>query len=325
MALKQQVLNRLREVSPCFLSGESLAQQEGVSRAAVWKAVCGLRRSGYRIAGTPRKGYRLLEPPDILSASELEPHLRTRVLGRGPFHHFPEVSSTNDEAKLLASGGCPEGTLVVAEAQSAGRGRLGRTWLSPFGTGLYFSLVLRPRFSPQLAPRMTLLAGVAVCRAIRRVSAVESGIKWPNDILVRQRKLAGILTEMEAEPDAIHHLVLGVGVNVNMQNCDLPPSIRATSLYLESGKRHSRAELLAQILLELETLWERLQKEGFTPIQEMWQELNLTLGRLVGVEKADGVVLVGRARGIDHEGALLITDQGGQMHRITHGEVVHVR
>lgn len=325
MGIRQQVLSRLREASPCFLSGEALAQQEGVTRAAVWKAISQLRKSGYRIAGTPRKGYRLLEPPDLLYPQEVNPLLRTTWLGRGPFHYFRETGSTNDQAKLLAWRGCPDGTIVVAEAQSAGRGRLGRTWLSPPGTGLYFSLVLRPRVTPAVAPRVTLLAGVALCRAIRHTAGVKAEIKWPNDILVGSKKLAGILTEMEAETEAIHHLILGIGVNVNMQACELAPALEATSLYLETGKRHSRPELMARILLELESLWEVFQKEGFSKIRDMWMELSATVGRLVGIERWDGGVIMGKAEEIDQEGALLVADGEGQLHRIAYGEVLHVR
>ena len=324
MALRQEVLKKLREVSPCFLSGESVAQHEGVSRAAVWKAVSSLRKAGYKISGSPRRGYRLVEPADLLTLHEVEPHLETKVMGRVGYHHFKELTSTNDRAKELAAAGCPEGTLVVAEAQTAGKGRLGRSWHSPLGSGLYFSLVLRPKFAPHLAPRITLLGGVAVCRAIRGLTGVEAGLKWPNDVLVRHRKVAGVLAEMEAEADAIHHLILGFGVNVNMESCDLPAPIKGTSLMLETGKRHSRAQVMARILLEVEELWGRLLLEGFTPIAEHWRQLSITLGRLVGVEREGGVV-VGRARDIDQEGALLVMDQGGHSHRITHGEVLHVR
>ena len=324
MALKQEVLKKLREVSPCFLSGEALAQGEGVSRAAVWKAVTNLRKAGYRISGSPRRGYRLVEPPDLLTPQEVEPHLRTKVMGRVGYHHYKELSSTNDKAKALAAQGCAHGTLVVAEAQKAGRGRLGRSWHSPLGSGLYFSLVLRPDFAPHLAPRVTLLGGVALCRAIRELTGVEAGIKWPNDVLVKQRKVGGILTEMEAEADAIHHLILGFGVNVNMESCDLPAPLKATSLMLETGKRQSRAQILAGILLRVEELWNRLLSDGFEPIADAWREASVTLGRLVGVEKEGGVI-VGRAKDIDEEGALLLTDQGGHFHRITYGEVLHVR
>lgn len=324
MALKQQVLKRLREVSPRFLSGEVLAQGEGVSRAAVWKAVTNLRKAGYQISGSPRRGYRLVEPPDLLTLQEVEPHLRTKLMGRAGYYHFKELTSTNDKAKALAAQGCAEGTLVVAEAQTAGKGRLGRSWHSPLGSGLYFSLVLRPNFAPYLAPRITLLGGVALCSAVRALTGVEAGIKWPNDVLVKQKKVGGILTEMEAEADAIHHVILGFGVNVNMESCDLPPSLKATSLMLETGKRQSRAQLMARILLEVEDLWNRLLSEGFGPIADAWRKMSVTLGRLVGVEKQEGVV-VGRAKDIDEEGALLLTDQGGHSHRITYGEVLHVR
>ncbi len=324
MSLKGEILEKLKSVFPSHISGQSIAEGLGVSRSAVWKAVNRLKREGHPIEGSPRKGYRLKAPSDLLTPENLLPLLKTRTFGRSGYIYHREVTSTNDVAKLLAREGCPHGSLIVAEAQSRGRGRLGRSWLSPPGAGLYFSLVLRPDFEPPLAPRITLLAGVAVARAIQTLCSLEPKIKWPNDVVLGRGKVAGILMEMEAEADLIHYLVLGVGVNANMDRGQLPESLNATSLLLETRRIHSRCELLAQVLHELESLWDELLSRGFEPVAEMWREMSFTLGKIVKVEKREGIVL-GQAEDIDDQGCLLVRDQEGRIHRVTHGEVIHVR
>ena len=207
----------------------------GLSRAAVWKRVHRLKAQGYVIEGSPRRGYRLLAVPDKLLPEEVLQGLKTRVF-TGPVHHFETLDSTNDLAKELAVQGAPEGTVVVAEAQTGGRGRLGREWDSPPGVGLYVSLVLRPMLPPMELPQITLTTAVAVVRAVRRVAGVAPGIKWPNDLLLNGKKLGGILTEMETESDRIRHVVVGLGLNVN--NPGFPPELAATatSLTLTAGR-----------------------------------------------------------------------------------------
>jgi BirA family biotin operon repressor/biotin-[acetyl-CoA-carboxylase] ligase len=324
MSLKGEILEKLKSVFPSHVSGQSIAESFGVSRSAVWKAVNRLKREGYPIEGSPRRGYRLTAPSDLLTRENLLLLLKTRTFGRSGYFHHREVTSTNDVAKLLAREGCPHGTVIVAEAQSRGRGRLGRSWLSPPGAGVYFSLVLRPDFEPPLAPRITLLAGVAVARAIQSLSSLEPKIKWPNDVLLGERKVAGILMEMEAEADLIHYLVLGVGVNANMDRAQLPESLNATSLFLETRTTHSRCELLARVLYELESLWDELLSRGFEPVAEMWRKMSFTLGKIVKVEKKEEI-LCGQAEDIDEHGCLLVRDQEGRIHRVSHGEVMHVR
>jgi len=324
MSLKGEILEKLKSVFPSHVSGQSIAESFGVSRSAVWKAVNRLKREGYPIEGSPRRGYRLKAPSDLITQENVLPLLKTRTFGRTGYFYHREVTSTNDVAKLLAREGCPHGTVIVAEAQSRGRGRLGRSWLSPVGAGLYFSLVLRPDFEPPLAPRVTLLAGVAVAKAIQSLSSLEPKIKWPNDVVLGGRKVAGILMEMEGEADLIHYLVLGVGVNANMDRGQLPESLNATSLLLETRSTHSRCELLARVLYELESLWDDLLSRGFEPVAEMWREMSFTLGKTVKVEKKDEI-LWGRAEDIDEHGCLLVRDQEGRIYRVTHGEVIHVR
>ena len=242
------------------ISGEYLATQLGLSRAAVWKRVHRLKAQGYVIEGSPRRGYRLLAVPDKLLPEEVLQGLKTGVF-TGPVHYFETLDSTNDLAKALAVQGAPEGTVVVAEAQTSGRGRLGREWDSPPGVGLYVSLVLRPMLPPMELPQITLTTAVAVVRAVRRVAGLAPGIKWPNDLLLNGKKLGGILTEMETESDRIRHVVVGLGLNVN--NPGFPPELAATatSLALEAGRTFSRVNLLQAWLEEFEALYEPI----FTP------------------------------------------------------------
>ncbi len=247
--------------------------------------------------------------------------LQTRSFGKTDLHYYREVGSTNDVARALALAGCPEGTLVVAESQTAGRGRLGRKWQSPKG-GLYFSLVLRPTFSPSLAPRITLLAGVAVCRAISSVARVDGAIKWPNDILIHGKKVAGILTETEAKEGSLRHAIVGVGINVNTDTSSLPPELLETagSISGETQETVSIEGLLAASLMEMEELWGQFLCHGFGPIREAWRSLSATLGR-PACFRITGREIAGLALDIDQAPALLIRDQHGVIHKICSGEV----
>ena len=230
---EELVLAFLAEAGDEFVSGEAISGKLGLTRAAVWKHVNALRAAGYRIEAVPARGYRLAEVPDRLTALELRPLLNTHDLGR-ELHCYEELGSTNDRAKELAEEGAEHGEIVVAEAQTAGRGRRGREWVSPPRRNLYFSVILRPELPPSRAAELTLVASIAVCDAARQ-AGVDAGIKWPNDLLASGKKLAGILTELATEPDRVHWVVVGVGVNVNSRPEDFPEELRdeATSLLIE--------------------------------------------------------------------------------------------
>jgi BirA family biotin operon repressor/biotin-[acetyl-CoA-carboxylase] ligase len=305
--------------APDPISGERLAAHLGLSRAAVWKRVQRLKDLGYIIEGSPRRGYRLLAIPDKLLAEEVLQGLTTRVL-TGPVHHFENLVSTNNYAKELAAQEAPEGTVVIAETQTGGRGRLGREWNSPPGVGLYISVVLRPLLPPMELPQITLTAAVAVVRAIRRVTGVVPGIKWPNDLLLGGKKLGGILTEMETESDRIRHVVIGLGLNVN--NSDFPPELAgtATSLAQELGGRFSRLDLLRVWLEEFEDLYERFLNQGFPDILEEWKRYTVTLGRAVTVRQGPRGIS-GQAVDVAPDGALLLQTPGGAIVRVTSGEI----
>ena len=301
------------------ISGERLAAQLGLSRAAVWKRVHRLKALGYTIEGSPRRGYRLLAIPDKLLPDEVLQGLITRVL-TGPVHHFETLDSTNNLAKELAAREAPEGTVVIAETQTGGRGRLGREWNSPAGVGLYVSVVLRPLLPPMELPQITLTAAVAVVRAVRRVTGMAPGIKWPNDLLINGKKLGGILTEMETESDRIRHVVIGLGLNVN--NAAFPPELArtATSLAQALGDTFSRVELLKAWLEEFEDLYERFLNQGFPEILKEWKRYTVTLGRTVTVRQGPREIS-GQAVDVASDGALLVHTAAGAMVRVTSGEI----
>jgi len=318
LAEAEQLLHLLRGRAPSFVSGEDICRQLNVSRQAVWKQVRSLRGQGYGVEGRPRQGYRLLSVPDRLYPAEIHAGLGTVTLG-SRIVYLERTGSTSDVARDLARQGAPEGTLVVAEEQSAGRGRRGRTWSCPFGRGLLFSLILRPPVPPACAPQATMLAAVAVARALEKAAGCSPGIKWPNDLLLEGKKVCGILTELDAETERVNHLVMGVGLNVNQVAEDLEPG-KATSLRLHGGKATGRVGLLQEILRQLEEWYLVWRAGGFPVIREEWQKRSVTLGRPVRVQLGD-VGLSGRAAGIDEEGALLLELPDGETRRLLAGEV----
>ncbi len=312
------ILGALKEAA-APLSGEALAARLGRSRAAVWKYINRLKALGYAIEGSPRRGYRLLGVPDKLLPAEITQGLKTRYL-KGPIHHFETLPSTNDLAKELASRDAPEGSLVVAECQSQGRGRLGREWDSPPGVGLYASLLLRPPLPPTEMPQITLTTAVAVVRALRRATGVAPGIKWPNDLLVDGKKVGGILTEMETESDRIRFLVVGLGLNVNNREFPPPLNLTATSLALVARSSFHRPEILRAWLEEFEALYDLFLNQDFGVILEEWREYNVTLGQTVTVRQGPREIS-GLALEVAGDGALLVRQRTGEVIRVTSGEI----
>jgi BirA family biotin operon repressor/biotin-[acetyl-CoA-carboxylase] ligase len=320
---EELVLAFLAEAGEEFVSGEAISDKLGLTRAAVWKHVEALRAQGYRIDAIPARGYRLAEVPDRLTPLELRPLLNTHDLGQ-VIEWYEELGSTSDRAKELADQGADHGTVVVAEAQTAGRGRRGRTWVSPPRRNLYFSVVLRSDLPPARAPELTLVASIALCDALRH-AGVDAGIKWPNDLLASGKKIGGILTELAAEPDRVHWVVLGAGINVNARAEDFPDELRgeATSVLLERGQPAPRALFAAACFTALEEWTDRHAEEGFAPMREAWRERSVTLGREVLV-KADGREIAGTAEDIDESGALLVRTRAG-VERVLAGDVTLVR
>ncbi len=320
---EELVLSFLAEAGDEFVSGEAISDKLGLTRAAVWKHVESLRAHGYRIDAVPARGYRLAAVPDRLTALELRPLLNTHDVGQ-VLHWHEEVTSTSDLAKELAEEGAEHGEVVIAEAQTAGRGRRGRSWASPPRRNLYFSVVLRPDLPPARAPEMTLVASVALCDALRQ-AGVQAGIKWPNDLLASGRKIAGILTELAADPDRVQWIVVGIGINVNARAEDFPEELRgeATSVLIERGQAAPRALLAAACFTALEDWVDRHAEEGFGVVREAWKERSVTLGREVSV-RADGREVVGLAEDLDDTGALVVRGPSG-VERILAGDVSLLR
>lgn len=317
MGTKEQILNRLRENGE-FVSGEELSEQLHVSRTAVWKSIHSLREEGYGIESATNRGYRLGSCPDRYSAAEIGAGLETEFLGRSVFC-YNSIDSTNEEAKRQALTGVPNGSLFVAEQQTGGKGRLGRSWASPTGTGLWFTVLLRPGILPLRVSVTTLLAGLAVARAIRTFSGCDAKIKWPNDIVIGSKKVCGILTEMTAEVDRIEFVVVGIGVNVN--NTAFPEVIRdkATSLRLESGKPFRRVTLLQEILIQFETLLKQ-NAESDPAFWEEYKEACVSIGRPVKFTRR-GVPVKGTAVDVSSQGELIVELPDGTRETITAGEV----
>jgi BirA family biotin operon repressor/biotin-[acetyl-CoA-carboxylase] ligase len=320
---EELVLAFLAEAGDEYVSGEAISDKLGLTRAAVWKHVESLRARGYRIDAVPARGYRLAAIPDRLGPLELNPLLGTHDLGQ-VLHCFEEVGSTSDRARELAEEGAGHGEVVIAEAQTAGRGRRGRTWISPPRRNVYLSVVLRPDLPPGRAAELTLVASVALCDALRQ-AGVEAGIKWPNDVLASGRKIGGILTELAAEPDRVHWVVIGIGVNLNARAEDFPAELHdeATSVLIERGQPAPRALFVAALLTTLEHWLDRHDAEGFAPIREAWRERNVTLGQDV-VVRTDGREIAGRAEDLDESGALLVRTPAG-LERVLAGDVLLAR
>ena len=317
----EEILRLLKDHSPRFLSGEQISRRLKVTRAAIWKRVRHLRALGYEIEASTRTGYRLIRSPDLLTPSEVRPFLRTKWMGRS-IHHFHSMDSTNSTAYQLALQGAEEGEIVVAESQKKGRGRLGRKWFSPPSSNLYLSVILRPEIPPQQASLITLMAAVATAGAIHRFSGLQPMIKWPNDILLRNRKVAGLLNEIHSEMDRIHFVILGIGVNLNMDEKMFSKEIRslATSLKREMGQSISRKAFLQTLLEELEMWYETFLKKGASPILKAWRDKAQIQGRPVKVTSF-GEVLSGTAIDVDNDGALILETKAGERKRVVAGDV----
>lgn len=318
--MRDEVLEFLRENQGGFVSGQDMSNACHVSRTAIWKHIKALRQKGYKIESYTKKGYRLLEEPDLLSPLVMKKLLQTDVFGKN-YIYMDSTESTNMEARKYALRDAEEGTVVVTEEQVAGRGRLMRGWYSPFGKGLWFSLILRPDFHPMEAPKCTLMAAVALTKAFRKVGLENAAIKWPNDILVNGRKLVGILTEMSGSMEEISYIIMGIGVNVKTRQEELPDEIKhiATSLAME-GIDIDRTEAFKVILEELENQYYRVLDEGFEPTLEEWKELSCTLHCDVEV-RAPGNTYEGYAEDLDRDGNLLVRLPDGSLERVVAGDV----
>jgi BirA family biotin operon repressor/biotin-[acetyl-CoA-carboxylase] ligase len=320
MTLDAQILSALRDGTA--VSGADLSQRFGVSRAAIWARIDEMRRLGYEISATPHKGYSLVKAPDLLHADDIIARLPARRIVGRDIKVFQETTSTNDVVEKMARDGVREGIVVFAESQTKGRGRLGRKWLSPSRKGLWFSVLLRPKLRPQDTTQLTATAANALLKGIRRHTGLDAGIKWPNDILVNGRKVAGILTELSAEADVVRHVVVGMGVDVNLAASDFPVDLRslATSLQDELGRPLSRADLAVSILRELDIEYSRLMHGKFSEIAEEWEKNCITIGQRIEARMGSRIIC-GFAEAIGDDGALVVRTEHGRIERLTAGDV----
>ncbi len=317
MSTKEKTLRALQE-NGGYLSGEALSEQLEISRAAVWKAITALREQGYQIDSVTGKGYRLLSCPDILTEESIRGGLTGSLVTR--IYTMETVDSTNNEAKRRAQEGAPHGSIFVAEEQTGGKGRLGRVWKSPPKTGLWFTLLLRPKASPEQVTNLTLFAGLAVSRAIRSLTGLPAQIKWPNDVVIDGKKVCGILTEMAAEMESVEYVIPGIGVNVNTESFPEDIAWKATSLYLSTGKKWSRATVLQAILREMEELLSRQEEKGTGAVLTEYRENCVTIGKPVSTQRGN-IRLSGIAEDITETGELVVRQSNGNQLIINSGEV----
>lgn len=318
----EQLLELLTERPGEYISGEEISRRLSVSRTAVWKGINRLKEQGYEFDSVTRRGYRIVRLPDRFDEVSLRLQLGKLTSWGQPLHLLDTIGSTQDLARELAEKGAPEGTLVIAEQQTAGRGRQGRVFHSPAGRGVWMTLLLRPQQPLQYTSQLTLLAAVAICRALRDVSGLDIGIKWPNDLLIGNRKVCGILVESAAEDGHVRYALGGFGIDVNVALEDLPEEVRplATSLRIERGEPVDRTAVVVAILSELETLYHLYNREGFAPIAALWEASALAIGKVVTVKTLQHT-MTGIARGLGENGELLLEQPDGSITPVYSGEV----
>lgn len=317
--MKSKILNRLRGAEE-FVSGQQLCEEFGVSRTAVWKAINQLKEEGYEIQAVHNKGYRLLGWPDVISAEEVKSRLHTTWAGC-EVRYFDTLDSTNICAKRMAEEGAPNGTLVIADRQTAGRGRRGRAWETPKGTAIAMTLLMRPQLRPEKASMLTLIMGMAVTKALNEIFDLECRIKWPNDVVWEGKKVCGILTEMSAEMNAIHYLVIGCGINANIM--DFPEDLKekAVSLKMITGHEVDRAQIIQRSLEYLEKYYQKFEETSdMSGLMEEYDQMLVNIGEEVCVLDPTGEYR-GRALGINAAGELLVQRENGETEGVYAGEV----
>ena len=317
--MKEEILRLLRSADG-YISGQELCNRFGVSRTAVWKAINQLKEAGYEIEAQQNKGYRLMAAPDLMTEAEIKSLMHTEWVAKEVLY-FDTIDSTNTKAQELAEKGYPSGTLVVADKQESGRGRRGRSWVSPSGTGIFMTLMIKPDINPNNASMLTLVAALAVAKAITSVTGEEAMIKWPNDIVVNSKKVCGILTEMNAQFDYINHIVVGIGINVHNESFPEEISQMASSLMIEAGgKRFHRAQIIAETMSYFEQYYDTfLKTQDLSALVREYDELLVNRNKSVRVldpkEPFDG-----KAMGITPKGELIV-DTWESRKLVSSGEV----
>lgn len=319
------LLSLLLEQKDDFVSGEKISEKLGISRTAVWKGIKKLEAIGYEFEAVTKLGYRLKFTPEFIDYKKLEEKLSDHRFGHH-IHYFKEVESTQIVAKQLAEEGAIEGTVVLAEQQNNGKGRLGRHWHSPAGKGIWMSIILQPTIPIQLAPQLTLLTAVALCKAIRNLTSLDVGIKWPNDLLINGLKISGILLESTAEDQLLKYIIAGIGIDVNLSEDDYDESLkeRATSLRIQSGKVLSRSELIYLFLTEWEKLMDVYERDGFDPIAQMWESLAISIGKKVQLTTPQGQ-FIGTPLKLTASGSIVVQLEDGTEKEVFSADMGEVR
>lgn len=317
--MKEEILRLLRSADG-YISGQELCNRFGVSRTAVWKAINQLKEAGYEIEAQQNKGYRLMAAPDLMTEAEIKSLMHTEWVAKEVLY-FDTIDSTNTKAQELAEKGYPSGTLVVADKQESGKGRRGRSWVSPSGTGIFMTLMIKPDINPNNASMLTLVAALAVAKAITSVTGEKAMIKWPNDIVINGKKVCGILTEMNAQFDYINHIVVGIGINVHNESFPEEISQMASSLMIEAGgKRFHRAQIIAETMSYFEQYYDTfLKTQDLSALVREYDELLVNRNKSVRVldpkEPFDG-----KAMGITPKGELIV-DTWESRKLVSSGEV----
>lgn len=319
-----QVLQVLKENMGRYVSGISLASGLQLSRTSIWKHIRNLKSLGYQLESHPKEGYKLVAVPDLLIAEEIVPSLTTSWLGHS-YYHYAQIGSTNDQALQLAAQGAAHGTVVVAEEQTQGRGRLQRLWVSPAGCGIYLSMIFRTPLPIPEAPQPGMVVGLTLVKVLQEKFGLKASIKWPNDVLVNGKKLAGILADMQSDQDTTRFLVVGIGINANYRERDFAEPFRypATALALELGAPVSRRQVLLDFLHRFETEYDRYLKYGFDVMLPEYEQVSAILGKQLKIQSGKEE-LSGKALGFTREGALRLRESDGQERVIWVGDVLRV-
>lgn len=324
MKKDDKILELFKKNRESFLSGEEISRSFGISRQGLWKHIEKLRETGYIIEAVPHLGYKLLEVPDKILAPEIRWNLKTKIIGK-EIYSYESVGSTNNIAYELAEKGAREGAVVIANEQTKGKGRLGRSWASPREGGIYLSCILRPDILPNEVPKITLVAGLGAVKAIRKFVGLEGLIRWPNDILISDRKTGGILTELKGELDCVNFVILGIGINVNTHKTRLPKG--GTSLKEESAssKDFSRVELVKILFETLEKEYVRFKEGRFSNIKDELKSYSCTLGRYISITTSGRRKFHGKAVDINEDGGLVVKLDNGSQETFLSGDVTLVR
>lgn len=319
--IRRRLIEAFTNAGEEYLSGQYLAEIAGCSRTAIWKHIEELRKEGFVFDAVKKRGYKIIQIPEKITADEIGLGLKTAFIGRN-IHYEEQVESTQKIAHRLATDGATEGTVVVAEEQTIGRGRLDRKWYSPKYSGIWMSIILKPNLPMHQAPQLTLVTAVAVVQAIQEVTGLQPQIKWPNDILIEGKKVTGILTELQADADRINAIIIGIGINVNQKQEDFTEDILqiATSLAIESGQHVSRAKVMQAVFGQLEKLYLIYQQNGFAPIKLLWESYAISIGKQIIARTITGDI-VGKAIGITDEGVLRIEQNDGEVHHVYSADI----